>query len=59
MKADGTIDFLSLRKVAMQWADEVEGATPQKVKANVSETRAEQTAAGDEITKCGRSWQAS
>lgn len=51
IEANGAIDFLSLRKVAMQWADEVEGATPQKVKANVSETRVEQTVTGDEITK--------
>ena len=37
MEADDGIEFLSLRKVAMQWVEEVEGATHWKVQTNAME----------------------
>lgn len=38
---NGEIDFLSLRKIAMQWADEVEGAARGKVRANAIQVNVE------------------
>ena len=43
--------FLALRKVALRWFDEVEGTTTSRVKAQVSEARAEPTDTQREFTK--------
>ena len=53
IESDEVIDFLSLRKVAMQWAEEVEGATQRKVHSNALEAGAKMNAVGpsDEMAK--------
>ena len=53
IESDEDIDFLSLRKVAMQWAEEVEGATQRKVHSNALEAEAKMNAVGptDEMAK--------
>ena len=51
IEEDGAVVFLTLRKVALNWSDEVEGATTSRVKAHVNESRAEPTDTQREFTK--------
>ena len=53
IETDEDIDFLSLRKVAMLWAEEVEGATQRKVHTNAIEAGAKTNAVGpaDEMAR--------
>ena len=51
VEEDAAVGFLALRKVALRWFDEVEGATTSRVKAQVSEARAEPTDTQREFTK--------
>ena len=51
IEEDAAVGFLALRKVALRWFDEVEGATTSRVKAQVSEVRAEPTDTQREFTK--------
>ena len=53
VETDEDIDFLSLRKVAMLWAEEVEGATQREVHANAIKAGAKTNAVGpaDEMAK--------
>ena len=51
IEEDAAVSFLALRKVALRWFDEVERATTSRVKAQVSEARAEPTDTQREFTK--------
>ena len=51
IEKEAAVGFLALRKVALRWFDEVEGATTSRVKAQVSEARAEPTYTQREFTK--------
>ena len=55
IEEDVAVSFLALRKVALRWFDEVEGATTNMVKAQVSEARAEPEHAARVHQTMGRS----